>query len=144
MNKIMRGMVPLILFCVVLAASGKAEELMFPDGSPRMVNGVEIRGTVQEATSDGLIVRTSKGAITYPWKYLSAGTRYRYELPMLEEMKARAEAEAKEAARKAAAAKRAAERKAAAAEKAAEAKAAKEAAATNAPAPVATNAPAGN
>ena len=49
----------------------------------RMANGAVIEGTVQEATPDGLVIQGEKGKYTAPWKYLSAGTRYRYELPML-------------------------------------------------------------
>ena len=80
----------------------------------RMANGTVIEGTVQEATPDGLVIQGEKGKYTAPWKYLSAGTRYRYELPMLAAqevarsnalIKAQAEAVKKEAADKAAAAK---------------------------------------
>ena len=80
----------------------------------RMANGTVIEGTVQEATPDGLVIKGEKGKYTAPWKYLSAGTRYRYELPMLAAQeaaralalkKAQAEAAKKEAADKAAAAK---------------------------------------
>ena len=49
----------------------------------RMANGTVIEGTVQEATPDGLVIQGSKSKFTAPWKYLSAGTRYRYERPML-------------------------------------------------------------
>ena len=49
----------------------------------RMANGAVIEGTVQEAMPDGLVIQGGKGKYTAPWKYLSAGTRYRYELPML-------------------------------------------------------------
>ncbi|MBU4212225.1 MAG: hypothetical protein KKD33_06550 [Verrucomicrobia bacterium] len=83
----------------------------------RMANGAVIKGTVQEATPDGLVIQGEKGKYTAPWKYLSAGMRYRYELPMLAAQeaervlaleKAQAEAADKEAAEKAAAAKAAA------------------------------------
>ncbi|MBI2438228.1 MAG: hypothetical protein HYV36_05385 [Lentisphaerae bacterium] len=53
------------------------------DVPPRMANGTVIEGLVQEATPDGLVIQRSKGKYTVPWKYLSAGTRYRYERSML-------------------------------------------------------------
>jgi len=95
----------------VLAAEDQADVPL------RMANGAVIEGTVQEATPDGLVIQSKKGKYTAPWKYLSAGTRYRYELPMLAAQeaeralaleKAQAEAAKKEAAEKAAAAKAAA------------------------------------
>jgi hypothetical protein len=49
----------------------------------RMANGSVIEGAVQEATPEGLVIQGAKGKYTAPWKYLSAGTRYRYERPML-------------------------------------------------------------
>ena len=49
----------------------------------RMANGTVIEGTMQTATPDGLVIQGERGKYTAPWKYLSAGTRYRYELPML-------------------------------------------------------------
>jgi hypothetical protein len=45
----------------------------------RLANGYVIEGKVQQATREGLVVQTPKGSVTYPWKYLSAGTRNRYE-----------------------------------------------------------------
>jgi len=83
----------------------------------RMANGTVIEGTMQEAKPEGLVIQGERGKYTAPWKYLSAGTRYRYEIPMLiaQEIarsnalkKAQAEAVKKEAAAKAAAAKAAA------------------------------------
>lgn len=80
----------------------------------RMANGTVIEGTMQEATPDGLVIQGEKGKYTASWKYLSAGTRYRYELPMLAEQevarsnalkKAAAAPVKKEAAEKATAAK---------------------------------------
>lgn len=61
----------------VLAAEDPADVTL------RMANGTIIEGTVQEATPDGLVIKGEKGKYTAPWKYLSAGTRYRYERPML-------------------------------------------------------------
>ena len=82
----------------------------------RLANGAPIEGTFQSAAPEGLTIETARGPKLIPWKYLSAGTRWRYERPMLEEMerqriKAEKEAKAKaEAAAKAAAAKAAAEK----------------------------------
>lgn len=61
----------------VLAAEDQADVPL------RMANGAVIEGTMQEATPDGLVIQGEKGKYTVSWKYLSAGTRYRYELPML-------------------------------------------------------------
>jgi len=80
----------------------------------RMANGTVIEGTMQAATPDGLVIQGERGKYPVPWKRLSAGTRYRYELPMLAAQevarsnalkKATAEAAKKEAAAKVAAAK---------------------------------------
>lgn len=49
----------------------------------RWVNGVLIEGQVGEATKEGLSIRLPQGVQVVPWKYLSAGTRLRYEQPML-------------------------------------------------------------
>lgn len=97
-----------ILSLNILAADDSADVQL------RMANGTVIEGTVQEATPAGLVIQGDKGKYTAPWKYLSAGTRYRYEIPMLAAQeaarvkalkKAQAEAAKKEAAEKAAAAK---------------------------------------
>lgn len=88
----------------------------------RLANSMPLEGTFQSAAPEGLTIQTSKGVKTLPWKYLSAGTRWRYERPMREEIerkrikaekeaKAKAEAAAKAAAAKAAAAKAAATNK---------------------------------
>ncbi len=99
----------------------------------RMANGAVIEGTVQEATPDGLVIQGKRGKYTEPWKCLSAGTRYRYEIPMLV---------AQEVARSNALKKAAADaiKAAAAASNAAAKAAAAKAAKTNA-VPVATNTP---
>jgi hypothetical protein len=85
------------------------------DDQIRLANGTLVEGTFISATNSFLIIQTSKGDTKFvPWKYLSTGTRWRYERPMLAEQEARriqAEKEAKaraEAAAKAAAAKAAA------------------------------------
>lgn len=84
------------------------------DEAVRLANGVPVEGTFKSAAPEGLTVQSARGFKTLPWKYLSAGTRWRYEKPMLAELEAKrikAEKEAKakaEAATKAAAAKAAA------------------------------------
>lgn len=95
----------------------------------RMANGTIMEGTVQKATPEGLVIQGEKGQYTASWKYLSAGTRYRYELPMLVEQEVARSNALKKAAADAVAASKAAADKAAAAEKAA---ADAKAAATNA------------
>jgi len=107
-----------VLSLNILAAEDQADVPL------RMANGAVMEGAAQEATPDGLVIQGKKGKYTAPWKYLSAGTRYRYELPML----AAQEVARSNALKKAAAA--AAKKKAA--DKAAAAKAAAKAAATNA------------
>ena len=85
------------------------------EASVRLANGVVVEGTFVSATPEGITVQTPKGVKVLPWKYLSAGTRWRYERPMLAALeakrikaekaaKAKAEAAAKAAAAKAAAA----------------------------------------
>ena len=104
-----------ILFSTVLSLNIPAAEDQV-DAPLRMANGAGIEGAVQKAIPDGLVIQGEKGEYTAPWKYLSAGTRYRYELPMLAAQeaarvlalkKAQAAAARKEAAAKKAAAKKA-------------------------------------
>lgn len=45
----------------------------------RLANGTLVEGTFKAATPDGLKIETAKGVKTLPWKYLSTGTRFRYE-----------------------------------------------------------------
>ncbi len=60
---------------------------------PRFANGIEIEGTVEDVTDEGISIKDAKGlTTTYPWKHLSAGTRYRYE-KILQEKKAKLKAE---------------------------------------------------
>lgn len=49
----------------------------------RLANGAALDGVAQEATAEGLRVEIrQKGVQLIPWKYLSAGTRFRYlEMP---------------------------------------------------------------
>ncbi|MFN2352149.1 MAG: hypothetical protein ABR497_09410, partial [Kiritimatiellia bacterium] len=62
---------------------------------PRLANGVLVEGAVVEAQPEGLLIRTPQGEVPYPWPYLSPGTRRRYEVPMREELRIKAAAEAK-------------------------------------------------
>lgn len=71
-----------ILFVTVLSLNIPAADDQ-ADTPLRMANGTIIEGTMQEATPEGLVIQGEKVKYTAPWKYLSAGTRYRYELPML-------------------------------------------------------------
>ena len=104
----------LIALLVVAVSSRSVLAADDPADVPlRMANGAVIEGTVQEATPDGLMIQGEKGKYTAPWKYLSAGTRYRYELPMLAAQEA-ARALALEKAQAAAATSNAAAAKAAA------------------------------
>ena len=100
------------LAIAAISETGFAQESS-PDAAVRLANGVPVEGAFSTADPDGLTIQTSKGNMVLPWKYLSAGTRWRYERPMLAEMeakrikaekeaKAKAEAEAKAAAAKAA------------------------------------------
>jgi len=113
----------------------------------RLANGVPVEGTFKSAAPEGLTIsatggsarggQSAKGLKTLPWKYLSAGTRWRYERPMLAELEAkRIKAEKAAKAKAEAAAKAAA---AAAAKKAAGTNAAPPAAGTAKPAPAAVN-----
>ena len=73
--------------CAMLFVTGLSLNILAAEDQTdiplRMANGTVIVGTVQEATPDGLVIQGKRGKDTWPWKYLSAGTRYRYELPML-------------------------------------------------------------
>ena len=115
----MRLSITLFMFCLMMqailiasicSAQGETTEVEM-----RLANGVPVEGTFKSAAPEGLTVESAKGTKVLPWKYLSAGTRWRYERPMLAELEARrikAEKEAKakaEAAAKAAAAKAAAD-----------------------------------
>lgn len=100
-----------VLILNILAAEDQANVPL------RMANGAVIEGTAQEAMPDGLVIQGEKGKYTAPWKYLSAGTRHRYELPMLAAQEAERALALKKA--QAAAAKKAANDKAVAAKAAA-------------------------
>lgn len=119
----MRYLIPLVL-CAVLSwiALSPAPAQEASDEEPvRLANGVVMEGAIKKAAPEGLTIETPKGVMTLPWKYLSAGTRYRHERPMLEAVKKAEEAK-----------KKAAEKAAKAAEAKAAAEAAKKAAGTNA------------
>ena len=95
-----------ILFTGISSAQTETVEVEM-----RLANGMPVEGTFQSASPEGLTVQSARGTTVLPWKYLSAGTRWRYERPMLAELeakriKAEKEAKAKSAAdAKAAAAK---------------------------------------
>jgi len=54
----------------------------------RLANGMPVEGAFKSAAPEGLTVQSAKGTKLLPWKYLSAGTRWRYERPMLAELEA--------------------------------------------------------
>ena len=90
----MKKPVFLVVFTMLLISAGlSAQDTSVP--LPRLANGIPIEGTVQEATAAGLVVETAKGPKVYPWKYLSAGTRYRYERLLSKQDKAKEKAEKK-------------------------------------------------
>jgi len=97
------------LFAGICSAQEETSEVTM-----RLANGAPVEGTFKSAAPEGLTVQSAKGTKVLPWKYLSAGTRWRYERPMLAELeakrikaekaaKAKAEADAKAAAKAAAA-----------------------------------------
>jgi len=99
----------------VLTAGPCSAQDSSPEVDVRLANGVPVEGAFSSADPEKLTVQSAKGTREIPWKYLSAGTRWRYERPMLAELeakrikaekaaKAKAEADAKAAAAKAAAA----------------------------------------
>ncbi len=65
-----------ILFLV--AAFGSDMESALPP--PRLANGAVIEGTIKDVSADGIAMETSKGPVSYPWRYLSAATRFRYQV----------------------------------------------------------------
>ena len=72
MRRIYRMGILCVVFGLVCAASGRAEQ-------PRRANGRPIPGTIKEVTDEGLVMETPKGVKTFPWRVLSAGTRYRHQ-----------------------------------------------------------------
>ena len=107
---------PVILFIaclmsqVILFSGICSAQEQTPEVEMRLANGVPIEGTFQSAAPEGLTVQSARGIKVLPWKYLSAGTRWRYERPMLAELeakrikaekqaKAKAEADAREIGR---------------------------------------------
>ena len=97
-----------VLSLNILAADNPADVPL------RMANGTIVEGVMQEATLDGLVIQGAQGKYTAPWKYLSAGTRCRYELPMLAAQEAARALAFKKAQAVAAKKKKAAEKAAAA------------------------------
>ncbi len=65
----------------ILVANGWSESDVPP---ARLANGQLIEGSIQATNSEGLLIATPRGELTYPWKYLSVGTRYRHERPLRE------------------------------------------------------------
>lgn len=99
----MRFPITVFILCLIIQAilstgiCSAQEET--PEVEIRLANGVPVEGTFLSAAPEGLAVQSVKGTKTLPWKYLSAGTRWRYERPMLAELEAkRIKAKAKAAA----------------------------------------------
>jgi len=78
----MKRMIVIIFLLGVVATAGVGEDDL-PAAPTRLANGMPIEGTIQETNTEGLVIRTMRGVAVYPWKYLSAGTRYRHERPFL-------------------------------------------------------------
>lgn len=78
----MRQLTTTLLFLGLMATSGLGEE-GGTTSPPRLANGRPIEDTIQETNAEGLVFQTSKGLVMFPWKYLSAGTRYRHERTFL-------------------------------------------------------------
>ena len=64
----------LIGFCVVDIPTTFSREPQI-----RLVNGVQIKGTLLEAIDAGLKMQTAKGAHLFLWAHLSPATRFYYE-----------------------------------------------------------------
>ena len=66
------------MLAVFLAAAAYGSDETAGARPARLVNGTVIEGTIAEISGEGMVMKTAKGLVTYPWKYLSAGTRFRY------------------------------------------------------------------
>jgi hypothetical protein len=72
-----RLLIMLIWVGGLAGAAGAGDETNVPPA--RLANGLPVEGVFQKTNAAGLVFQTPKGVQTnYPWKYLSAGTRYRY------------------------------------------------------------------
>jgi len=72
----------MLLLLGLMATSGICEESL--TASPaRLANGRPIEDKIKETNAEGLVFQTSRGLVMFPWRYLSAGTRYRHERPFL-------------------------------------------------------------
>jgi len=78
----MKRLMLIIFLLGVVATTGVGEDDL-PPAPVRLANGMPVEGMIQETNAEGLVILTLKGVAAYPWKYLSAGTRYRHERPFL-------------------------------------------------------------
>ena len=69
------GLIVSVLALGILAAHAEtdAETLV------RLANGRTVPGQVLQVTDAGIEMQTSKGKKTFPWRALSAGTRFRFQ-----------------------------------------------------------------
>lgn len=111
---VMFSVLCLTLQVFLFAGISSAQEST-PEVDVRWANGTPVEGTFSSASPEGLTVQSARGTKVLPWKYLSTGTRWRYERPMLAELEAKRIREEKAAKAKAEAAVKAAAAKAAAA-----------------------------
>lgn len=92
----MRSAIKIFSACLMLQVLwlpvSRAQEEISDDIVIRLANSVPFEGTFKSASPEGLTLQTAAGPKTIQWKYLSAGTRLRYEQPMLEKAKAAEEA----------------------------------------------------
>ena len=120
-----------VLIQAILISGVSAVQDETPEVNIRLANGAPVEGAFVSAAPEGLTIQSAKGTTVLPWKYLSAGTRWRYERPMRAELKAQQLKAEQETKAKAAEASKAA----------ADGKKSTKAAAPS-PAPLATNKPA--
>ena len=83
----MKRLVIAVIWAVVLSLTAVMAEDASQTVPLRRANGTLIEGVVQEATKEGIVVQTSKGSQTIPWKYLSIGSRFRYQRPLEKQLK---------------------------------------------------------
>ncbi len=70
----------IVMLCLAgaLVLPAFAEEELYPEPA-RLANGMPVDGVYQQTTAQGITFQTPKGIQVLPWKYLSTGTRYRFE-----------------------------------------------------------------